>query len=534
MNRRNLIRSLGAIGLGTQLSNDGIASPSSHFTTAYENGNIFRSIGVEPIINCRGTFTIIGGSIELPAVREAMEAAAHNFIQYDELAEGIGKRLAELTGAEWGMVSAGCAAGLKHITASCVTGGDPEKLIRIPDLSGFEKTEVIIPNRSRNAYDHAIRNVGVKIIDVATVQELEDALSSRTALIYMLADDPSDADKPLSLESIVNLAKPRNIPVLVDCAAEVLTIPNIHLKRGATLVAYSGGKAICGPQCAGLMLGDKSILSSAWQASSPHHGPGRDNKVGREEMIGMMAAVEAWTKRDHDKEWKRWLGLLEHIRSKLSSVKGLTMTIVEPTQLSNKSPVLSISWKQDALHVSGEELAEELGRTPPRIAIGSFYKDDHTGVQITTGQMQDGDERIVADRLYDSLSRKRSPTKEPAAASDDLTGEWEVSMDFLSSKTVHRFQLKQNSNWLTGNYHATFQRMTAEGYMDGNQFRLRCSWRKPGNQLVYIFIGTVEQGKISGDVHLGEYRTARFTATRSQRTLPNRRFIVPGGPPLAT
>jgi hypothetical protein len=107
-------------------------------------------------------------------------------------------------------------------------------------------------------------------------------------------------------------------------------------------------------------------------------------------------------------------------------------------------------------------------------------------------------------------------------------------MDFLSSKTNHRFQLKQSSNWLTGNYHATFQRMTAEGYMDGNQFRLRCSWRKPGNQLVYIFIGTLEQGKISGDVHLGEYRTARFTATRSQRPLPNRRFIVPGGPPLAT
>jgi D-glucosaminate-6-phosphate ammonia-lyase len=534
MNRRNLIRSLGAIGLGTQLSSDGIASPSSQLASANANGNIFRSIGVEPIINCRGTFTIIGGSIELPAVREAMEAAAHNFIQYDELAEGIGKRLAELTGAEWGMVSAGCAAGLKHITAACVTGGDPEKLIRIPDLSGFEKTEVVIPNRSRNAYDHAIRNIGVKIIDVATEKELEDALSSRTAMIYMLADEPGDAEKPLSLESIVQLAKPRNIPVLVDCAAEVLTIPNIHLKRGATLVAYSGGKAICGPQCAGLMLGDKSILSSAWQASSPHHGPGRDNKVGREEMIGMMAAVEAWTKRDHEKEWKRWLGLLEHIRAKLSSVKGLDMAIVEPTQLSNKSPVLSISWKQDALHVSGEELAEELGRTPPRIAIGSFYKDDLTGVQITTGQMQDGDERVVADRLYESLSRKRSPIKEPASPSDDLTGEWEVSMDFLSSKTNHRFQLKQSSNWLTGNYHATFQRMTAEGYMDGNQFRLRCSWRKPGNQLVYIFIGTLEQGKISGDVHLGEYRTARFTATRSQRPLPNRRFIVPGGPPLAT
>lgn len=534
MNRRNLLRSLGAISLGAPLAKDGLAFSTEHDSKTNEKENIFRSIGVEPIINCRGTFTIIGGSIELPAVREAMEAAAHNFIQYDELAEGIGKRLAELTGAEWGMVSAGCAAGLKHITAACVTGGDPEKLIRIPDLTGFEKTEVIIPSHSRNVYDHSIRNVGVKIIDVSNLQELQDAISSRTAMIYMLADEPGDAAKPLSLEAIVKVAKPRSIPVLVDCAAEVLTIPNVHLKRGATIVAYSGGKAICGPQCAGLLLGNKSILASAWQASSPHHGPGRDNKVGREEMIGMMAAVEAWTKRDHEKEWKRWLGLLEHIRSKLASVNGLRLNITEPTELSNKSPVLSISWKWDTLQLTGEELAEELGRTPPRIAIGSFSEDDFTGVQITSGQMQDGDEKVVAVRLFDSLKQKRTSKKEPATPSDDISGEWEVSMDFLSSKSTHRFQLKQKSNWIAGTYHGTFQRMKAEGYLDGDEFRLRCTWSKPGNQLVYIFIGKVEKDRISGDVHLGEYRTARFTASRSERPFPNRRFIVPGGPPLAT
>jgi seryl-tRNA(Sec) selenium transferase len=432
------------------------------------------------------------------------------------------------------MVSSGCAAGLKHVTAACVTGGDPEKLIRIPDLSGFEKTEVIIPSHSRNVYDHSIRNIGVKIIDVSTLQELEDALCSRTAMIYMLADEPGQPDNALSLEAIVKLAKPRNIPVLVDCAAEVLTIPNVHLARGATIVAYSGGKAICGPQCAGLLLGDKSILSSAWQASSPHHGPGRDNKVGREEMMGMLAAVEAWTKRDHAKEWKRWLGFLEHIRSGLNTISGLTMVINEPTHLSNKSPVLSVSWNEDAFQLSGEELAEELGRTPPRIAIGSFNRNDATGIQVTTGQMQDGDEKVVADRLFEALSRKRARRNEPAAPSEDLTGEWEVMMDFLSGKNSHRFQLKQNGNWITGNYNGTFQRMSAEGYMDGDQFRLRCSWRKPGNQLVYIFIGKMDQGKIMGDVHLGEYRTARFTATRTQRPLPKRRFVVPGGPPLAT
>src|SRR5687768_682536 len=265
---------------------------------------IFRSIGVEPIINCRGTFTIIGGSIERPEVRAAMEAASKDFVQYDELADGIGKRLAELTGAEWGMVSAGCAAGMKHVTAACITGGNPEKLIRIPDLSGFEKTEVVIPRSSRNTYDHAIRNIGVKIIDVDSLEEFENALNSKTAMIYMMAYSEAAPDQPLSLEKVASIVKTRNIPILVDAAAEVLTIPNVHLQRGATIVAYSGGKAICGPQCAGLLLGNKKILMSAWQASSPHHGPGRDNKVGREEMMGMLAAVETWLKRDHEGEWK--------------------------------------------------------------------------------------------------------------------------------------------------------------------------------------------------------------------------------------
>jgi D-glucosaminate-6-phosphate ammonia-lyase len=534
MNRRNLIRTLGAMGLAAELPLDGVAGSLAGSPGSMPTENIFRSIGVEPIINCRGTFTIIGGSIERPEVRAAMEAASQNFIQYDELAEGIGRRLSELTGAEWGMVSSGCAAGLKHVTAACVTGGDPEKLIRIPDLTGFEKTEVVVPARSRNTYDHSIRNIGVRIVDVSTPQELADALSPRTALVYMLADEPEQKDNPLSLETIVALAKPRGIPVLVDCAAEVLTIPNVHLARGATIVAYSGGKAICGPQCAGLLLGDKAILSAAWQASAPHHGPGRDNKVGREEMIGMLAAVETWTKRDHAAEWKRWLGMLAHIQSRLASVKGMALTVTEPTQLSNKSPVLSITWNPDALHLSGEELAEELGRTPPRIAIGSLQRDGLTGVQVTTGQMQDGDEKVVAERLYEALTRKRNPRPELAAPLGTFGGDWDVSMEFLSGKGSHRFQLRQDGNWLSGVYHATFQRMAVEGYIDGDKLRLRCTWRQPGNQLVYIFIGTLKDGKLGGDVHLGEYRTARFTAIRSDKPMPRRRFIVPGGPPLAT
>ena len=190
-------------------------------------------------------------------------------------------------------------------TAACVTGGNPEKLHRIPDLSGLDKTEVIIPTGSFSAYDFAIQNIGVKIIRVETIEELKDAVGPKTAMIKLSGGNLVPG--PMSLGAIAAVANPLNIPILADAAAEILTIPNVHLMNGATMVAYSGGKAICGPQCAGLMLGDKSILMSAWQASSPHHGPGRDNKVGREEMVGMMAAVEDWVKRDHAADWKKWL-----------------------------------------------------------------------------------------------------------------------------------------------------------------------------------------------------------------------------------
>jgi len=310
MNRRDLIKNLSVSTPDTTWANE-LNAPGD---------SIYATIGVEPIINCRGTFTIIGGSMELPEVTKAMEAASGYFVQYDELAMGVGKKLAELTRSEWGIVTSGCAAAMKHFTAACLTGGNPEKLLRIPDLTGFAKTEVIIPRSSRNVYDHAIRNMGVTIIEVSTPAELEKAINPRTAMIYIMTGPPNDKDKELSLEVIAQIAKPHGIPILADAAAENLTIPSTHLERGATAVAYSGGKAICGPQCAGILLGPKDLLMSAWQASAPHHGPGRDNKVGKEEIMGMLAAVEAWTKRNHEAEWDLWMTRLNTIATKLKSI----------------------------------------------------------------------------------------------------------------------------------------------------------------------------------------------------------------------
>jgi seryl-tRNA(Sec) selenium transferase len=499
--------------------------------------DIYRSIGVEPVINCRGTFTIIGASVELPEVRAAMDAAAQQFVQLDELAEAVGRRLAELTGAEWGMVSSGCAAGLKHVAAACVAGGNPEKLLRIPDLTGLDKTEVVAPRSARSVYDHAIRNIGVKMITVETAEELERALSSRTAMVYLSAGGSG----PLSLENVANMVRPRGIPILVDAAAEVLTIPNVHLKKGADVVAYSGGKAICGPQCAGLLLGRKDILLSAWQASSPHHGPGRDNKVGREETLGMLAAVEAWVKRDHDAEWKKWLSYLETIASRVSQIDGIKAAVREPAGLSNKSPALMISWDPAKLYVTGEEVAEEVARTKPRIALGAggsrrggaVPEPAGTSISITAWMMQPGDDKIVAERLFEVLSRKRNPKPPPAVPAADLSGRWDVEVAFFSSKSQHTLTLEQNGNRLQGSHKGDFSVRDVFGTIEGDQIKLQSTDSKPGDSITFTFSGSVSGDTFSGPVYMGEYLNAKFTAKRHAYQERRGTILIPGGPPLA-
>src|SRR5262245_64458978 len=155
--------------------------------------DIYQSIGVRPFISGTGTLTVNGGSLELPEVRAAMDAAAQHMVQLDELMEGVGKRLAELTGAEWGIVTAGCAAAMTLATLACVSGGNPDKHIRLPNMDGLEKDEVIIPKHSRNNYDAAIRAVGVRLIEVNNAQELEAAIGPRTAMIYIFAGPQADA-----------------------------------------------------------------------------------------------------------------------------------------------------------------------------------------------------------------------------------------------------------------------------------------------------------------------------------------------------
>ncbi|WP_190809852.1 aminotransferase class V-fold PLP-dependent enzyme [Flagellimonas sp. S3867] len=542
MNRREIIKQLGIVPVaGSFLASESLfgnplsESPPYILDPLSPDKNIYESIGVETIINCRGTFTILGGSTERPQVLKAMEAASGYFVQYDELANGIGQRLAAITKAPWGMVSAGCAAGLKHVTAACVAGGNPEKLIQIPNLNGLDKTEVIIPRYSRNVYDHAVRNIGVTVIMVETAEELERAINPKTAMIYVNSGRQSETGEPLSLEVISEIAKAKKIPVLLDAAAENLTIPCVHLERGATVVAYSGGKAICGPQCAGLLLGDKELLLSAWQASSPHHGPGRDNKVGKEEMLGMLAAVEAWTTRDHDAEWATWLSWLDEISKKMLKIKGVTTEVQQPQGRSNLAPVLHIKWNPDKLHITGEEIAEEVARNKPRIAIGSRTKDEITSINITPNQMRPGNAKVVANRLYDILSKQRSPRSDKMeAAKVNVTGHWEVEVEFFNSKSTHMLFLEQDGNWIKGTHKSDFSIQEVAGMIEGDDLKLRSDYRIPGNSISYWFSAKASDDTLSGSIYLGEYLTAKFTAKRSAYNEEHKKIVIPGGPPLAT
>ncbi len=560
MKRRNVLKTLSLLPLvGSAIPfNSSIASPLAEnltlvpFNTGIpvevtlesflDKNNIYRTHGIEPIINCRGIFTIIGGSLKRPQTKSAMEAASHNFAQMDEVADGIGQTLADLTGAEWGVVSSGCAAGLKLVTAAVVSGGDPEKLVRIPDLDGLEKTEVIVPITSRNAYDHSIRNIGVTMVNVSTLEELENAINPKTALIYMVNGDRTWTGAPMSLENISAIAKAKKVPVLFDAANEILTFPPVHLKRGASIVAYSGGKAICGPQSCGLILGQKDILMAAWQASSPHHGPCRDNKVDRDEMFGMVAAVKLWKEMDHDAVRKQWDSYLDHIIKKVSGIKSVQTMIHVPSTmsgLSNVSPEVVITWDADVLNITGADMADELGKNKPRIAVasgGGRGKDPNiNGIAVTTIGMQAGEEKIAADRIYNILTAKRSPiSKEMKAPSRNISGTWDVDVKFYNSEGKHKLFIEQDGNWIKGTHQGGFAVNDMVGSVEGDSVKLQSSVRLIGDSIIYTFTGNISGDTITGNLFMGEYRSAKFSATKNNKPAPKKPVFVPSGAPLAS
>ncbi len=479
---------------------------------------IYESIGVTPLVNCRGTFTIITGSLSLPEVKHAMDEASRHYVHLDELMNAVGQRLAELTQAEWGIVTGGCAAALTHATSACIAGADPEKMQRMPKLEGM-KNEVIIPLHSRNVYDHAVRMTGVNIIEVGSPEHLTSSINPRTAMI-MIMSSPRAESGPLSTENICKIARAKGIPVIVDAAAETLTIPNKHLGRGANMVAYSGGKCLRGPQAAGLLLGQKDLLQAAWINSAPHHAFGRSLKAGKEEIMGMLAAVEMWVKRDHQAEWAQWESWLNVIGTRVTSVSGVTTEILQPEDLSNHAPELRIKWDGAALGITGKEVEERLLNGRPRIVVGgsSGMRPGNMASSLTIMpyMMQPEDHKIAAQAIHALLSKppKIENPVQPSGATAQIAGKWDVRMEYLRGESTHHFSVEQSGNSVSGEHRGETLTGNLRGSVYGNEVTMRSSQQIQGTSLSYDFRGTAAGNSMNGTVSLAEYGQARWTATK--------------------
>src|SRR5713226_8018685 len=333
---------------------------------ALMNANPYLVLGVRPFINCCSVRTMHGGSLMLPQVRDAMAEASRQFVNLDELMEAAGQRLAELTGAEWGIVTCGSAAAVALGTAACVVGNDPVKMLRLPFTDGMVN-RVIIPKSQRFAYDQAVRMIGCHIVEIDTREDLDRALAEPVAMVVLLGKQEHLTS--VRLEEIAAVVKPRGIPIMVDAASEHLERPSPWLVRGADLVIYSGGKFLRGPQTSGLLLGNKRLVQAAWRNGSPHQALGRPMKVSKEDVIGVIAALEYWfEERDPAAEQRKWRDDCAMIAERLGHIDGVRGEVVEPEGV-DLVPRLRITWDRWHYPLDGLALRQHVLDGEPRIML---------------------------------------------------------------------------------------------------------------------------------------------------------------------
>jgi uncharacterized pyridoxal phosphate-dependent enzyme len=359
----------------------------------------FRELGVRTFINAAGTYTVLTASLMPPEVKEAWEYASRKYCSLIELHDAVGRRIAELIGCEAAMVTAGAASALTLGTAACITGTNPDFIRRLPDTTGM-KNEVIIQKSHRFGYDHAVRNCGVRLIEVETVEELERAINERTAMMLFLnANEPVGKIKAAEF---AQLGRKHNIPTFNDCAADVPPVENLskYLKMGFDLVTFSGGKGLRGPQSAGLLLGRKDLIEAARLNASPYADTiGRGMKVNKEEILAMMVAVELYLKRDHAADWREWERRVKLIADYVSSVPGVTTEVWVP-EIANHVPHLRIRWDPQRVKISVPEVVKRLREGEPSIEVVPGSRD-----QLVVGvwMMEPGEDRIVGRRIREIL-----------------------------------------------------------------------------------------------------------------------------------
>ncbi len=396
--RRNFMGLMGVLSAG---SSAGSARPRRSY-----GSSVYRKLGVRPFINAAGPYTSLSACTMPGEVVRAMEDAAKSHVSLSELQAAISERVAVLLGCEAALVTAGCAAALTHATAACVTGTDPEKIRRLPDTSGM-KNEVIFQRTHRFSFDHAIRTVGVQIVEVDTRSELEAAISDRTAMLFFL--NWADSLGEIHVAEFARIARDSRVPCLIDCAADLP--PRENLSRftslGYDLVAFSGGKTLRGPQCSGLLLGKKALIEAAFLNGSPHpDSVGRIAKVGKEEMVGLLTALELYLESDHKAEWEQYERQAVHIQRELSRIPGVTAGRFAP-ETRFPMPKVKIRWSPDQIPLSAADIVGDLRAGDPRIEIPPGSETLVHEVEVAVWALKNGEEKIVARRLREALTKNR-------------------------------------------------------------------------------------------------------------------------------
>ncbi len=377
---------------------------SNHFGPRQEQPvyrDFFKELGLRTFINATGTHTYLTGSLMLPEVIEAINYSSNQYVNLNELQEKVGKRIASLLKCEAAMVSAGAASALTLGTAAVITGKDEQKIHDIPNIPGPQK-EVIIQKRHRYSYDHAVRNTGIKFVEVETSKELEAAINEHT--VMMLFMNASNNWGQIQDEEFVALGKNHGIPTFNDCAADVPPMENLwkYTEMGFDLVTFSGGKGLRGPQSAGLLLGREELIKAALLNAPPHSNTiGRGMKVNKEEIIGMMVAVEQYLAKDHTKAREKLAERVELIHNSIRTVPEIQTEIVIQ-EIGNHYPQVRVWWDEAKFAYTYQDLIKKLRYGHPSIETAEKGWLGE-GVFVSMSMARPGQERVVAQRLREEL-----------------------------------------------------------------------------------------------------------------------------------
>ena len=401
INRRKVLQSLAALPFAGSLF--GANSLSAHTNTAAVVSGLrrdfFKELGLRTFINAAGTYTSMTGSLMPKEVIEAISYGANEYVNLDDLQDKVGERIAELLECEYATVSSGCFGAMSIGMAGILTGKDPKKVKQLPNTEGM-KNEVIIQESHTIGYAQALTNVGAKVVRVKTAKQLEKAITDKTCMLWFLNAHTDRGE--IKWEEFVALGKKHNIPTFIDCAADVPPVENLFrfTKMGFDLVAFSGGKGLRGPQSAGLLLGKREFIEAARMHTPPRGETiGRGMKVNKEEVLGMLAALELYLEKDHRKEWKMWESQIQLISDSANSVVGVETEIHVPPY-ANHVPSLRIRWDEKKVKITPNEVRKQLTEGHPSIqTVG-----DSKSVGMTTWMMVPGQERIVAKRVKEILS----------------------------------------------------------------------------------------------------------------------------------